>query len=124
MTYLLDTNVIITQIRTNTPITFEEDAQLAISVVTYSELLYGAQRKSRAAEEQLHKLLSSLDVSFLPVTKENARIFCQIKIQLEKAGLKLEDFDLLIAATALEQDLTLVTANKKHFARIPNLKLI
>lgn len=124
MTYLLDTNVIITQIRTNTPFTFEEDAQLAISVVTYSELLYGAQRKSRAAEEQLHKLLASLDVSFLPVTKENARIFCQIKIQLEKAGLKLEDFDLLIAATALEQDLTLVTANKKHFARIPNLKLL
>jgi len=33
------------------------------------------------------------------------------------------DFDILIAATALHHDLTLVTRNRRHFERIPNLAL-
>jgi predicted nucleic acid-binding protein len=35
----------------------------------------------------------------------------------------IPDVDLLIAATALEEDLTLVTRNTRHFERIPDLKL-
>ncbi|MDQ2810105.1 MAG: type II toxin-antitoxin system VapC family toxin [Chloroflexota bacterium] len=34
------------------------------------------------------------------------------------------DADTLIAATALHHDLTLVTGNRRHFSRIPNLTLL
>ena len=42
---------------------------------------------------------------------------------MEKLGKPIDSFDLLIAATALENDLILVTNNLKHFSRIPGLKI-
>ena len=47
--------------------------------------------------------------------------FAAIKVYLEKKGKRLEDFDLLIAVTALVNNLTLVTYNKRHFERIEGL---
>jgi predicted nucleic acid-binding protein len=41
----------------------------------------------------------------------------------EKRGARLDDFDLAIAAHALAFDANLVSANRKHMARIPGLKL-
>jgi tRNA(fMet)-specific endonuclease VapC len=40
------------------------------------------------------------------------------------AGTMLDDFDLIIAATALALNLTLVSNNERHFARIEGLKLV
>ena len=60
------------------------------------------------------------------INLENNTIFQfgQIKAELEKAGQRLEDFDLLIASTAMVNNFTLVTENKKHFRRIKKLKLL
>ena len=41
---------------------------------------------------------------------------------LEKQGRRLDDMDILIAATAVQVSVTLLTENKKHFSRIPKLK--
>ena len=38
-------------------------------------------------------------------------------------GIRIEDMDLLIAATAIYNELTLVTNNTKHFENVPNLKI-
>ncbi len=38
-------------------------------------------------------------------------------------GIRIEDMDLLIAATAIYNDMTLVTNNTKHFEHILDLKL-
>lgn len=54
---------------------------------------------------------------------ETARIFGELKAQLRAQGQLLEDFDLLIAATALTHGLTLVTNNTAHFQRVSNLTL-
>jgi tRNA(fMet)-specific endonuclease VapC len=42
---------------------------------------------------------------------------------LEKRGKPISDMDMFIAATAIEEDLILVTDNVKHFSRIPGLKV-
>ena len=49
--------------------------------------------------------------------------YARLRVRLEQQGTPLDDFDLLIAATALQEDLTLVTANKRHFERIEGLRL-
>lgn len=47
----------------------------------------------------------------------------EIYVQLHK-GKQIEDNDIFIAATAIVNDCTLVTANIKHFERVEGLKLI
>ncbi len=51
------------------------------------------------------------------------RIYATIRGQLHATGMSIGDNDLLIAATALRHDLTLVTRNRRHFDRIPDLRL-
>jgi predicted nucleic acid-binding protein len=53
-----------------------------------------------------------------------AKVFGQIRAQLEASGTILPDADLQIAATAIYHDLELVSGNLRHFSRISNLKLI
>jgi tRNA(fMet)-specific endonuclease VapC len=62
-------------------------------------------------------------ITVLGLTPEAVALFGDIKADLRKKGLLIEDMDLLIAATAREHDLTLVTNNASHFERIPDLRL-
>ncbi|HZQ07376.1 MAG TPA: type II toxin-antitoxin system VapC family toxin [Anaerolineae bacterium] len=62
-------------------------------------------------------------VIVLGVDDRIARRFGQIKTQLRRSGQLIPDFDLLIAASALVYNLTLITNNTAHFGRIPNLPL-
>lgn len=48
--------------------------------------------------------------------------FAEIRSLLRLRGQLIADFDLLIAATALHYDLTLLTYNGRHFKHIPELK--
>jgi tRNA(fMet)-specific endonuclease VapC len=50
-------------------------------------------------------------------------IFAKLKADLRKQGAMLMDFDLMIAAISLRNDLILVTNNHMHFSRIPGIKL-
>ena len=50
-------------------------------------------------------------------------VFAYIKAKIFYKGIRIEAMDLFIAATAIYNDLTLVTNNKKHFEDVPNLKL-
>jgi predicted nucleic acid-binding protein len=49
--------------------------------------------------------------------------FADERHQLRRRGALIADLDLLIAATALTYDLTLITSNRRHFERIPGLVL-
>ena len=49
--------------------------------------------------------------------------FANHRARLRNTGLLIPDFDLAIAATALEHDLTLITHNRRHFGRIDGLRL-
>ena len=49
--------------------------------------------------------------------------FAEIRSFLRRRGEIISDFDILIGATAVFYDLTVLTYNKRHFTRIPDLKL-
>lgn len=91
--------------------------------MSIGELAYGAAkaRNPDAERERVERLVDILDEG--PATRAVMMRFGLVKADLEAAGTRLADADLLIAATALEHDMTLVTGNTKHFARIPGLRL-
>lgn len=51
------------------------------------------------------------------------QLYGQLKSRLEQAGTRIDDFDLLIGASALQNGLILVTHNTKHFARLEGLNI-
>ena len=126
MKYLLDTDVVIDHLRKKKILKTEMlNAGAVISIITLAELIYGVY-KSDSPSESFLKLEKALKLLNLKVENINELIvskFAKIKADLEKSGQRLEDFDLLIAATALVNNLTLVTKNLSHFKRIKNLKL-
>ena len=61
--------------------------------------------------------------AILPLTDSIIERFARLRAYLRLQGQRIPDMDLLIAATALDHDLTLVTRNFRHFERIPNLTL-
>ena len=57
------------------------------------------------------------------VSRTVVETFALLRVQLEREGQRLDDFDILIAATALNLGYTLVTDNVRHFERIPGLRV-
>jgi predicted nucleic acid-binding protein len=62
-------------------------------------------------------------VTVLPYDVAVARVYGEIEAALARAGQRLADADLQIAATAIYHGLELVTGNARHFARVPNLRV-
>ena len=124
--YLLDTDVIINHLRGKKPIPEEIiESNLAISIITKAELIYGAYKLKRPKTEinKINEFLDSLEIETINITDEVILNFGKLKNHLEKSDKRLSDFDLLIASTALAYNLTLLTYNLKHYSRIPKLKL-
>jgi tRNA(fMet)-specific endonuclease VapC len=59
----------------------------------------------------------------IPVTEPIAVRFVEIRALLTRQGELISDFDMLIGATALHYNLTVLTFNLRHFSRIPDLNL-
>ncbi len=97
-------------------------SQVAISVITLAELRYGAARKRSAVlARSIEAFLAPITI--LPFSAEAARRYAQLVADLEHQGAPLDDFDALIAAHALVEQRTLVTHNRRHFARVGHLSL-
>jgi tRNA(fMet)-specific endonuclease VapC len=94
------------------------------SAVVVSELYKGAFRSSAVARhlENVEKRVLPA-VTVLSFDVPAARVYGQVRAQLESTGRTLADADLQIAATALLHDLELVTGNVKHFRRVPGLRI-
>ena len=126
--YMLDTNMCI-YLRQNRPaevtVRFRQmqHGDAVLSVITYGELLYGAQRSQQQprALASLARLVSLLPV--LPLPEEAASAYGEIHAVLEKRCEMIGGNDLWIAAHAKSAGLTLVTNNEREFRRVPGLKL-
>ncbi len=124
--YLLDTNVCVEFFKKNERVgrrmSLLESGQLFISVISLAELKYGA-FKSNRQDHHLDLIAAFLDeVVVLPIDA-CIDIFATEKVRLSKAGSVIDNFDLLIGATAIHHRLTLVTNNTKHFQRIQGIQL-
>jgi tRNA(fMet)-specific endonuclease VapC len=97
-----------------------EHEQLAFSIITRYELLRGLKAKHAQTQEAAFTLLCQASL-ILPLTDEVVDRAATLYGHLHRQGALLPDADLLIAATALEAQRTLVTNNLAHFQRIPNL---
>jgi len=99
------------------------DTSLAISAITEAELLVGLEK--RRSDRLWHLYRNALEdrLVILPVDKQVAKRFAQVKTELDAAGLARSEFDLLIAVTALHHNLKVVTANQKHFDGIVGLEV-
>jgi tRNA(fMet)-specific endonuclease VapC len=99
------------------------DDDVMTTWITAAELRYGA-AKSVTAEKNhalVTKFLATLPV--LGLDAASAQIFGEAKALLEKRGQQLADADLFIGAIAAAKQATVVTGNKKHYARIPGVTL-
>lgn len=81
------------------------------------ELLPPVKRRTQLGQWQ-EDLVASFETRLFPVTKAIANRWAILSAQTQRKGIALANIDGLIAATALEHDLTLVTRNVKDFAGI------
>ena len=124
--YLLDTNVCVEFFKKNSRVGQRleqlESGQLYISVITLAELKYGAQKSDRQ-QHHLNLIQSFLDEVEVLSIDTSIDTFASEKARLSKAGSLVDNFDLLIGATAIHHNLTLVTNNTQHFQRIQGIQL-
>ena len=95
----------------------------AISVITWGELLYGAE-KSRQRKKAL-QLLEEFKtfIPVLPMPENTGKTYGAIRASLESKGRRIGNNDLWIAAHAKAEGLTIVTNNEREFQRVPGLKV-
>jgi tRNA(fMet)-specific endonuclease VapC len=129
MPYLVDSNVVVDHLlAVPTASALLEQLALegvAISIVTYMEAFQGVEQSSdpEIAREKFHAFLAGvliLPLSFA-VAERCARLRKTLKSQNKRVNSRA--LDLVIAATALEYNLTLVTKNTDDFKDIPDLPL-
>ena len=91
-----------------------------LSVQTYMELLQCAQNKTQ--HKYVKDFISSFNFMVLPLT-ENIGHRASIYIEEYTLSSGLRSGDAIIAATAVENNMTLVSSNAKHFKVIKDLEL-
>ncbi len=120
---LFDTDVLVWVLRGNKKAADRLDSTPTryCSAVTYMELLSGVRNK----EEQRIMLQFLRDAGF-SIVSISEEISHRAMVYMEQFALSagLELADALIAASAAENNLSICTANDKHYKRIPGLALV
>jgi len=125
--YLLDTDTCIFWLKGVASLRERMDAvgieQVAISKITLAELYFGAHNSAKIEDNLARAETLAHHIAVLPLNDAALKIFGRVKAELRRQGQPLPDFDLLIASTALAEELILVTNNTRHYTRIPGLQL-
>jgi tRNA(fMet)-specific endonuclease VapC len=129
MRYLLDTNMCIYAMKHQPDVLRRmqqaREGGLCISAIVAAELAFGVARSAAEHREKnqisLKRFLAALKVQ--PWPPGAIWVYGQHRQALKQAGTPIGDLDLLIAAHALAENLTLVTNNTREFERIDGLKL-
>ncbi len=122
ISHLLDTDICILALKKRNRTLLEDlkrhDGRMAISDVTLFELYYGAE----GYEEPDRRVAIVEDfasrVELLPFDSKAARHAGNIRLVLERAGQMIGAYDVMIAAIARSQGLTLATGNMREFSRV------
>lgn len=123
---MLDTNLCVRVLRDRSPGArrgFNENAEgLCISTIVLTELLHGAAKSARPAENRraIEDFAARLEV--LPFDEAAADHAADIRADLERKGEMIGGYDLLIAGHARSRGLTIVTGNLREFRRVDGLR--
>jgi len=127
MSYLVDSDVIIRLLAARQPTVAAVQRlahqRLAVSLITVGEVYEGAFRTSNP-----HEHLRTFRILFrtFDIVNLNDSImerFAETRADLRRRGQIIPDFDLILCATALEHDLTLLSYNLRHLQRVPGLRV-
>ena len=125
--YLLDTDTLIYSLKGHEAViqnlmAHQRDT-LKISAISLMELYYGAYKSEKVAANlgKVRRIENAFPI--VAVDFSVTETFGMIKSSLQSQGTPLDDSDLVIAASALAYNLTLVSNNEKHFSRVDGLKL-
>ncbi len=124
--YLLDTNICIFYMKGR----YQLDEKIAkvgqnncyISEITVAELLFGAARSANK-EKHLKQIASFIgQFKILPIYN-TLSVFADKKAELYAKGQPIDDFDILIGATAIYHKLVMITENVKHLNHLSSIKI-
>ena len=124
--YLLDTNICIYflngKFNLKSKIYSVGLAFCSISEITVAELKYGAEKSQRRDEN--NRIVEDFITKFsiIPIYP-SLNIYAKEKARLKKSGTIIDDFDLLIGATAISNEMILLTNNVAHLGRLENIKI-
>lgn len=121
---MLDTNALSAVMKGRSPALDQRlsKERFCISVVTEAEIRFGLARRPQQAEFSalVEKMLNHIDTRFW--TSETARRYGPLRAKLAAMGKPLSPLDLMIAAHALSEGATLITADHA-FAQVPGLAI-
>jgi tRNA(fMet)-specific endonuclease VapC len=128
VSYMLDTDISSYIMKRNSPTVLQKlqtvaMADLAISVITKGELMFGVEVSPKKPQARLALEAYLKHVEVLDFPSEAAQHYAEIRTALKLAGKMIGANDLLIAAHARFLGLTLVTNNTREFGRVPGLVL-
>ncbi len=127
MKYVLDTNTLIYFFKglgdVSKNMLDQPPSEIAIPTVVLFELEVGIAKSTspRKRMSQLQEITALVNV--LPFGIAESKSAAQIRVILEKQGLPIGPYDVLIAATAMANNMILVTHNQREFGRIESLKI-
>jgi tRNA(fMet)-specific endonuclease VapC len=125
--YLLDTNICVFFLRGNK--TVQEQILINgihncfISEVTVAELFYGIECDELNFKENRKKVNEFIDILTVIQISNTLLEYARQKALLRKNGNLIDDMDLFIGATAIANNMILVTDNEKHLNRLSNVKI-
>jgi tRNA(fMet)-specific endonuclease VapC len=119
---LLDTNVVIALLADEAAVRDNLAAvdEALVPCLVIGELLYGARKSARSAENLARIEQFAAACALLPCDLETARRYGEIKHALRRKGRPLPENDIWVAAVALQHGLTLVTRDR-HFREVDGL---
>ncbi len=124
--YLLDTNICVYFLKglynLDKKIQKAETENCFVSEITIAELKFGAENSEN--QEKNRKTVDEFVSKFTIIPIFNSLdVYAKEKARLRKKGLPLDDFDLLIGATSISNNLTLVTRNISDFERLNGIEI-
>jgi len=128
MTYLLDTNVCVIflnarDVRLRKRMERSAPDELRLCSVVKAELMYGARHSARVSENLARLVEFFAPFESIAFDDDAAAHYAALRVLLQRAGTPIGANDMMIAAIALANDLTLVTRNQDEFLRVPGLRV-
>jgi tRNA(fMet)-specific endonuclease VapC len=107
-------------------LTANSQEQFEIAAITVAEIWHGVERAVGATRIRREQYLQSVIglMPIIPYTEDTGYEHARIWALLESSGKMIGDYDMVVAATALERGCSVATFNQKHFAGVPGLKVI